>query len=330
MTGISVVVTVLDDRDGLAELLPALHRQTRPLDELVVVDGGSTDGSAELAEQWRGRGLPVRWIAAPGAGISAGRNLGIREAAHERIAVTDAGCRPEPGWLAALDDALEQADLAAGTYVVDPATPFEHAAAVALYPSLDELEPGPLVQAWHRVFGRRFGVREATGRSMAFTRDAWRAAGGFPEDVNAGEDVAFASAIVDAGRPARLAPAAAVVWRGRRTWRANARMYFTYAHGDAVLGRAGRTAVRGAALVAGLGLVAAGGRPGRAAAAAGAAAYLSLPLARARRTGLAARHLWRVPLLLALKDGAMLAGAVAGTWRRRALSGPGDGRAAGA
>jgi glycosyltransferase involved in cell wall biosynthesis len=312
MSGITVVVTTFNDRDGLAELLPALAAQTRPPDELLVVDAGSTDGSAELAAAWEDR-LPIRWEVRPGAGISAGRNIGIELAANERVACTDAGCRPQPQWLEAMAAALEDHDFVSGTYVVDPATPFEHAIAVALYPDVEEIGAGGLPKLWQKVFGRRFGVREATGRSMGFTRAAWRDGGGFPEDVQTGEDVAFASAVVDSGRPATLAPRATVIWRGRPTWRANWKMYESYAYGDAKLGRATRTAIRGAAMLAGSLLVFAG-RRGRAAVAVDGAFYLSLPVARAARTGLGPQHWWRLPLVLALKDVAMLAGAVRG-WR---------------
>lgn len=325
MAGLTVVVTTFNDRDGLAELLPALAAQRRPPDELLIVDAGSTDGSAELAASWAGR-LPLRWEQRPGVGISAGRNIGIGLAAHERIACTDAGCRPEPGWLAAMAEALDGAGFASGTYVVDPATPFEHAVAVALYPDVAEIGAGGLPAVWQRVFGRRFGVREATGRSMGFTRAAWRDGGGFPEDVQTGEDVAFAAAVVDRGHRAVLAQDATVVWRGRRTWRANWRMYEAYAYGDAKLGRARRTAIRGGAMLAG-GLLVLAGRPGRVAVLGAAAFYLSLPVARAARTGLAPWHWWRLPLVLALKDMAMLAGAVRG-WRE--VSGRGGGPAAGA
>jgi GT2 family glycosyltransferase len=317
--GVSIVVTVFDDREGLSELLPALARQTAAADEIVIADAGSRDGTADLIAYWRDRGLPLRVLDVPGAGISAGRNRGIEAAAHERIAVTDAGCRPEPGWLEALAAGLDEADFVAGTYVVDPATPFEHAVAVSLYPDVAELGDGLGAPArlWLRVFGRAFSADRATGRSMAFTRGAWRRAGGFPEDVDAGEDVAFSAALVRTSPASALAPEALVVWRGRRTWRENARMYRRYAEGEALLGPARRALVRGAGLVGAAALAARGGARGRLAVAGGAAFYCSLPVARARRTGLAARHWWRIPAVIALKDGAMLAGTLAGALQRR-------------
>ena len=57
-SGISVVVPTLNDRDGLDQLIRALAQQTRAPDELVGVDGGTTDGTVELP-------LKVRRLAQP-------------------------------------------------------------------------------------------------------------------------------------------------------------------------------------------------------------------------------------------------------------------------
>jgi len=62
-SGISVVVPTLNDRDGLDQLIQALAQQTRAPDEVVVVDGGSTDGTKELLETWRAEtDVPVKII----------------------------------------------------------------------------------------------------------------------------------------------------------------------------------------------------------------------------------------------------------------------------
>jgi glycosyltransferase involved in cell wall biosynthesis len=331
--GTSVVTTVRDDRDALATLLGDLAAQTRAPAELVVVDGGSTDGTRELLDGWSGP-FPLRAIDAPGANISAGRNIGIAAARSEWIACTDAGCRPRPGWLAALEDAFAapsggsappdpeasaatdrgEVGLAAGIYVVDGRTPLERALAVSLYPAPDEIgDDSPLVALWQRLFGRRFEADHATGRSMAFSKNAWEAAGGFPEDLYAGEDVAFSQRIVAAGFEARLVPEAAVLWRPRRTWAANARMYRSYARGNVrVEGDARRHLIRLATWIGGPLLLWRGGPLGRLLALAGAAAYVSLPLRRAHRAGMPPRELWRIPLAIALKDLSQLAGAVQG------------------
>ncbi len=309
MPDTSIVTTVRDDREALTDLLDDLAAQTRAPAELVVVDGGSTDGTLELLAGWKGP-FPLRVIEAPGANISEGRNIGIRGAANERIACTDAGCRPLPGWLEALEGAGD-ADLATGIYLVDGRTPLERALAVSLYPSPDEIgDDSAPVRLWQRLFGRRFEADHATGRSMAFSKRAWEAAGGFPEDLYAGEDVAFSLAIVAAGFEARLVPTAAVRWRPRSGWASNARMYRSYARGNVrVGGDAKRHLIRLATWAGGPLLAARGGAVGRLLVLLGAGAYVSLPLRRARRARMAPREWWRIPLAIALKDLSQLAGA---------------------
>lgn len=324
-TGISVVVTVLNDRVGLAELLPALADQDLPASEIVIVDGGSADGSLQLIEYWRQRGLPIRVLSAPGAGISAGRNRGIAVADSELIALTDAGCRPAHGWLRALARELTHHDFVAGTYTVDRDTPFEHAASVTLYPDLAEVR-GDLaftVRTWQRLFGRRFRVDRATGRSMAFRRECWELAGGFPEHVRWGEDVAFSASAVAEGVSATLASDAVVAWRGRPTWRENASMYRRYAEGEAILGVQPRSYARGAAWALAAVLTLRKPALGRLAVGIGGAIYASVPAVRARRTGLPARHWWRIVGLLVVKDVSMLRGTATGVRARMAAQQPG-------
>lgn len=306
---VSLIVTVRNDRRGFAELLGALAEQTEMPEEIVVVDGGSEDGTLDELESRRGELPPVRVFVAPGTNIAAGRNLAVREAHHDWIACTDAGCRPVPGWLAAMRRARERAEIAAGTFVVEAETPLDRAVACAHYPVLEEVhDDDPLVRLAHRLFGRDFRAEQAGGRSMAFSRAAWEAAGGFAEHVYAGEDLAFSAAAIELGFPATLVEEATVRWRPRTTWLQTARMFAIYTRGDIrTKGRARHLARLGAWTV-GPYLAWNGGFASRALVVAGAGAYLWLPMRRARRT-LAPSEWWRVPVLVALKDVSQLAGA---------------------
>ncbi|MCR1782008.1 glycosyltransferase [Nocardioides carbamazepini] len=286
----SVVTTVLDDEQGLTELLTALVPQLAQDDELVVVDGGSTDGTAEVARRAAEADSRIRLVVRPGAGISRGRNVGIGLARHDTIACTDAGCVPTPGWLAALRAASDRhpdVGLWTGTYRVVADKPWELALAAVGYPSIDELaRPGPGVRAYGRLFGRSFDPSMPTGRSVAFTRRAWADAGGFPEHLATGEDVLFGRSIVAAGHRARMVRDAEVAWAQRPTLLANLRMFRRYGEGSGhSLDRRllGRDLARAASYGVGAVLLARGGRTSRAVVAAGAAAYLSLPAVRAAR-----------------------------------------------
>jgi GT2 family glycosyltransferase len=306
---VSLIVTVRDDRPGFAELLDAIAEQQEMPDEVVVVDGGSKDGTLDELTVRQDDLPPVRVFVAPGSNIAAGRNLAVREARHDWIACTDAGCRPVRGWLAALKQARQVADIAAGTFVVDGDTPLDRAVACAHYPVLEEVhDDDPLVRLAHRFFGRDFRAEQAGGRSMAFSRAAWEAAGGFPEHVYAGEDLAFSAAAIELGFDATLVEGALVRWRPRTSWPENARMFATYTRGDVRTKGRERHLVRLAAWTTGPWLFMKGGLPGRLLVVAGASAYLWLPMRRARRS-LSPGEWWRVPALVALKDLSQLAGA---------------------
>lgn len=84
---ISVIVPVHDGERYLAETLDSILAQTlRPL-EILVVDDGSTDGTAAIAKSF---GDPVVYVHRERAGVSAARNHGIRIACGDLIAFLDA------------------------------------------------------------------------------------------------------------------------------------------------------------------------------------------------------------------------------------------------
>ncbi|GAB2987242.1 glycosyltransferase [Nocardioides montaniterrae] len=322
-TPLSIVTTVLDDADGLRELLDRLVPQMGPADELVVVDGGSTDGTHDLIGSAGERDPRIRLIVEPGAGISRGRNIGIAAAANEHIACTDAGCVPVAGWLDAFRAAVSQcsdASLFTGTYRVVADAPWERALAAAGYPLVEELaRPTPLVRVYGRLLGRSFDATMPTGRSVAFTREAWQLAGGFPEHLQTGEDVTFGRAIAAAGGRAVLVRDAEVSWAQRPTLRSNLTMYRRYGEGSGnsldprLLGRdlARVGAYSTAAMVA-----VRGSRTARLATLAGTAAYLSLPMVRALRGPQPLRSAAWVPPVTVARDVAKAYGAVSAAARQ--------------
>ena len=95
---ISLIATVLNEGESIRQLLDSIIAQTRPPDEIVIVDGGSSDDTVAIMKGYSDR-LPLQVIALPGCNISAGRNCAIRAARGDIIAVTDAGVRLKDTWL---------------------------------------------------------------------------------------------------------------------------------------------------------------------------------------------------------------------------------------
>lgn len=312
--GIAVVIPVLDDRSGLARTLEALAAQARLPDEVIVVDGGSTDGTVELASGWPDPRLALRVVSAPGTSIGAARNVGVRAARHTWIACTDAGCLALPGWLAAIDGCRRDCDFVAGVVEVHARNPLQRVLAVTHYPSPDELdERRRWVKASHRIFGRGYVADRVGGGSMAFSTAAWRAAGGLPEEHSAGEDRGFLIAVIAAGLRTVRVREAAVRWEPPPTWWGNARQFHRYARGDVRLRGRGRHVMRACAWICAPAAALRGGARTRGACVAGGLTYLALPIRRAADAGLPVSvWWWRIPLVVVLKDVAQLSGAAAG------------------
>ncbi|MGN9758416.1 glycosyltransferase [Streptomyces sp. SD31] len=321
---VSVVTTVLDEADVIDRLLGLLVPQlVEDGDEIVVVDGGSTDDTADRVEAWASKDVRIRPLRLPGSTIAAGRNAGVRAASNPLIACTDAGCDPDPDWLAQLRAAAAEPappGLITGVYRADAQGALGRAMSAVGYPVPEEARhSGPWTRVYCRLLGRGLDAAMPTGRSVAFSRSAWQDAGGFPEHLRTAEDVLFGRAVVAAGHRAVLASSAEVGWEQRPTLRRTAAMYFRYGEGggrSAAPRLVGRDMARACAYAIGFTAVVTGPRA-RSAAAAGFAAYVSLPLTRAVRR----RHWTALPLVpfaAVVRDLAKAAGAGRGlaSWVR--------------
>ena len=214
---VSVVVTVLNEVQSLPRLLDSLAGQSRQPDEVVICDGGSTDGTRELLEA-EDR-LPLSILERRGANISEGRNAAIYCSTGDFIAVTDAGVRLGPEWLARIIAPLEEgrAPIAAGFFRADPQSVFETAMGATVLPELRDIHPERFLPS---------------SRSVAFLEDAWREVGGYPEWLDYCEDLVFDLRLRSRYGPFVFVPGAMVYFQPRPSLRAFSVQYYRYARGD--------------------------------------------------------------------------------------------------
>ena len=216
---VTFISTVLNEGASIRRLMDSLAAQTRPPDEVVIVDGGSRDDTVAILHEYADR-LPLRVIVRPGANISQGRNAAVEAAAGDIIASADAGVRLDPAWLERLVAPLE-ADPAvqavAGFFLPDPCTPFEIAMGATVLPRADEINPATFLPS---------------SRSVAYRRAAFAAVGGYPEWLDYCEDLVFDLRLRARFGPFAWAPDAVVHFRPRGSLRAFFVQYYRYARGD--------------------------------------------------------------------------------------------------
>jgi glycosyltransferase involved in cell wall biosynthesis len=317
---VSIVSTVRDERDSIEAFLDSLMAQTRAADEIVIVDGGSSDGTEQAIRACSTFDGRVRLISAPGATIAQGRNIAISCAGGEIVAVTDAGTTIEPDWLERLTQPLETCGnvaAAAGFFRPGGVRAFERSLAAIITPHVDEVDPPDFLPS---------------SRSLALRKEWWRRVGGYPDWLRHCEDLVFDLQLREAGARFVFVPDAVVSWRARPSLRGFFGQYADYARGDGhALLWPRRHAVRYVSYVTGLALLAAGRsrRPARAALVAGFALYASKyykRIWRHRRSGLARRDVLTaaalVPVIVVTGDVAKMIGYPRGRYERIRFGGP--------
>jgi glycosyltransferase involved in cell wall biosynthesis len=222
---VSLVIPVRDEGAHIDELFESISRQTRPPDEVVIVDGGSRDDTVTRARAASRGGSAVRVIEAGPATPGRGRNIGIGVARHQWIALTDAGIRLDALWLenllkAAAKDA--SVGVVYGSYEPLIDSYLTRCASLA-YVAPREMRSGGL-------------MRGPSIASCLVRKSAWSAVGGFP-NLRAAEDLIFMEALAEKGVEAGWAPRAIVTWRMASTVGATYRRFELYSRHNAWAGR---------------------------------------------------------------------------------------------
>jgi glycosyltransferase involved in cell wall biosynthesis len=160
MGTISVIVPSLNDAEYLAACLDALARQSRAPDEVIVVDNGSADATADVA-----RAAGARVVDEPTRGIWPATAAGFDAASGDLLARLDADSIPAPDWLAQIEGRMSQADrptVVTGTGVFYGGTALRQWIARHLY-----------IGGYFVWIGALLGHPPIFGSNYAIRRDAW-------------------------------------------------------------------------------------------------------------------------------------------------------------
>lgn len=217
----SVVVCAYNAADTLGECLESMRELNYPDYETIVVDDGSSDSTAAIAEQ-----AGAQLIRTEHRGLAAARNAGVEQASGEIVAFIDADARADKDWLYHLVESIKRRNAAAasGPNFAPPADS-SRAAALANAPGL----PREVRAADDRL-------AQLCGCNMAIAKAALAKIGGFdPAFTAAGDDVDLSWRLKSAGETLAHAPGAVVIHKRRTSLRAYVRQQRGYGAGEGLL-----------------------------------------------------------------------------------------------
>jgi GT2 family glycosyltransferase len=198
---VSVVVCSYNGSATISGCLAGIERLDYPSFETIVVDDGSTDGTAGIAADF-----DVKLISTENRGLSSARNTGIGASNGAIVAFLDDDAVPDPHWLRYVVSALLDEDHAGvGGPNIPPSGAATLSRAIACGPG------GPI----HVLLSDKV-AEHIPGCNMAFWKDALEAIGGFdPQFRVAGDDVDICWRLQERGWTLGFC-AAAMVWHQRR------------------------------------------------------------------------------------------------------------------
>jgi len=217
---ISFIAIVFNEESSIKSLLESVFSQSQVPDEIIIVDGGSTDKTVlEISNFKIPTGAKIKLIFKKG-NRSVGRNEAIKNASNEIIVCSDAGCILEKNWVKDITDPFKdpKIDVVAGYYRGIGKTVFEKC-----------LIPYVLVMP-DRVNVDNF--LPAT-RSMAFKKSVWKEVGGFDEKLSHNEDYVFAKKLKKINANIIFEKKAIVYWTPRSNIKDAFVMFYRFALGDA-------------------------------------------------------------------------------------------------
>ncbi|OGM20290.1 hypothetical protein A2863_02165 [Candidatus Woesebacteria bacterium RIFCSPHIGHO2_01_FULL_38_9b] len=219
---VSVCLTVYNEEKSIRVLVESLLSQSKKPDEIVIVDGGSSDKTVEIIRHLQKKDKRIILLVQK-CTRAEGRNLSVELSKNEIVAITDADCIAKKTWLERITEPFNNsnADISAGFYEMKSKNTLQRAESVFL-----------------GVNPNDFDIRFLPStRSIAFRKAIWEEIGGFPESKdNSAEDTDFNYKAVKLGAKYARVKNAQVEWSMPPTFKSFIKKIRDYAMWDAKYG----------------------------------------------------------------------------------------------
>lgn len=213
------ITTVLNEEKTILPFLDSLFNQTIMPGEIVIVDGGSTDRTAQLIQHYLSENdIPWKLLVHPG-NRAVGRNVAVKNASHEIILCSDAGCTLDKDWVKQISEPFikRNIDVVSGYYRPIAKNVFEKSLATYTCVMPDTIDRRNFLPS---------------SRSAGYTKNAWESVNGYPEHLDTCEDLVFARNMKKQKLRFYFAKNAIVYWPQRHNIFQAFKQFFLYARGD--------------------------------------------------------------------------------------------------
>ncbi len=234
---ISFITTIFNESGTIGRFLDSVYSQTKLPDEIIIVDGGSTDDTVskikDLRLKIKEKKVIFKLFIKKG-NRSVGRNEAIKHATGDIIVCSDSGNILDKNWIKNITEPFHSkqdsstslrfsqkdngVDVVAGYYEGMAKNVFQKSLVPYALVMPDRVDPNNFLPAT---------------RSIAFTKAIWKKVGGFNEKLSHNEDYVFAKALKKLGANIIFKKDAIVYWLPRDTIKEAYIMFFRFAYGDA-------------------------------------------------------------------------------------------------
>ena len=248
---VSFITTLFNEEKDISAFLDSLFEQSALPEEIVIVDGGSTDNTLDILINYfkkkvkdvriidedpkkdlkfsgnilsdkNSSSINVKIFQINGARISQGRNFAIKNTSSEIICVSDSGCMLDKDWFLQITKPFQSGRelCVVGGYNYAKAKNFlQSCLAASIMPKKEEIKKDKYMPS---------------SRNLSFKRSAWLEVGGYPEVMDYGEDMKFNFKLRSKGYEINYNPEAIVYWKMRDSLAKIFKQFFRYAKGDAL------------------------------------------------------------------------------------------------
>jgi glycosyltransferase involved in cell wall biosynthesis len=205
----SIISTVKNEEKNIRKFVDSLLNQTKKPDEIIIVDGGSTDNTYQILKKYAKENKEIKLYQKNGVNIAKGRNIAINKSKNNIIIGGDAGTKYKSDWIEKLENGFEEG--------------------VAYGQTL------PLIESsFQKVLAKKMRQRYGSSRNIIFEKRVWKKVGGYPENLRMAEDTVFNEKIKGAGFKINFIPEAIGYWEMREDIEGLRKQFLNYGYWDAI------------------------------------------------------------------------------------------------